>query len=128
MSRVITKEVAAQLRAARIASGNVGGRPKGSLSPQTIAKINNKKALEAAIQKRAGRVLNNLLLGSDALDTQASKELLERGFGKVAQQLEVSGTFTLRAIHARAIDAPKIIEGEVLRVIDAPQEEEKKEG
>ena len=41
------------------------------------------------IEKQTGRIVNNLLLGSDRLDTSASKELFERAFGKVPQGVQM---------------------------------------
>lgn len=95
-----TTEQAMKMAEHRKAIGRVGGRPKGSLSPQTIKKIKDKQTLEAAARARAGRVLNNLLLSSDAGDTQASKEIFDRAFGKPEQGIKavVEHTFSLREL------------------------------
>lgn len=89
MARIITPEVSRQLAMRRKELGSRVGRPKGSLSPKTIQKIKDKASLEEAARKRAGRILNNLLLSSDAGDTQASKEIFDRAFGKTAQEIKV---------------------------------------
>ncbi len=51
------------------------------------------------IEKQTGRIVNNLLLGSDRLDTSASKELFERAFGKVPQGVQMQvATFSLKEL------------------------------
>lgn len=115
----LTSARAKELVEIRRARGIKGGRPKGVLNPATIARIKDKKTMEAAIQKRAGRIVDNLLRGSDALDTQASKELLERGFGKVVQPVGGNFTFSLVLLGERS---QKMIDGNKdLQVLtDAP--------
>ena len=79
--------------------GKLGGRPKGSLSPNTIRAIKTKEAMIKEIEKQTGRIVNNLLLGSDRLDTSASKELFERAFGKVPQGVQMQvATFSLKEL------------------------------
>ena len=70
------------------ANGTIG-RPKGSLSSNTIKAIATKEAMIKEIEKQTGRIVNNLLLGSDAKDTSASRELLDRAFGKVIQGVDM---------------------------------------
>lgn len=82
MARQLTPELAREI-------GKLGGRPKGSLSPNTIRAIKSKEAMIKEIEKQTGRIVNNLLLGSDRLDTSASKELFERAFGKVTQGVDM---------------------------------------
>jgi len=79
--------------------GLLGGRPRGVLNKSTIEKIKTKKAMEAAIAKKAGFIVDNLLQGSRNLDTSASKELLERAFGKVPQGVQMQvATFSLKEL------------------------------
>lgn len=79
--------------------GKLGGRPKGSLSPNTIRAIMTKETMIKEIEKQTGRIVNNLLLGSDRLDTSASKELFERAFGKVPQGVQMQvATFSLKEL------------------------------
>jgi hypothetical protein len=82
MARHMSSELAREV-------GKLGGRPKGSLSPNTIRAIKTKEAMIKEIEKQTGRIVNNLLLGSDRLDTSASKELFERAFGKVTQGVDM---------------------------------------
>ena len=75
------------------------GRVKGVLNPATIARIQTKQAMQDIIQKHAGFIINNLLMGSANLDTSASKELLERTFGKVPQGVQMQvATFSLKEL------------------------------
>lgn len=92
MARHMSSELAREV-------GKLGGRPKGSLSPNTIKAIQTKEAMLKEIEKQAGRIINNLLLGSDRGDTPASRELLERAFGKVPQGVNVQSVqFSLKEL------------------------------
>ncbi len=95
MARHMSSELAREV-------GKLGGRPKGSLSPNTIRAIKTKEALLKQIEKQTGRILNNLLLSSDKGDTPASKELFERAYGKVTQGVDMRvAQFSLKdlAVH-----------------------------
>lgn len=113
-----TTERAQELVAIRRATGRLGGRPKGVLNAATIQKIKDKRSMEAAIQKRAGRIVDNLLRGSDELDTQASKELLERGFGKVVQPID--NTIKIFSLTGLAKEQDMLDGNKDLRILDAP--------
>lgn len=77
--------------------GLLGGRPKGVLNKKTIEKIKTKEAMEAIIREKAGLIIEDLFKGSSQLKTEASKELLERGFGKVPQGVNLQAvTFSLK--------------------------------
>ncbi len=70
--------------------GLLGGRPKGVLSPHTIAKIKSKETFAEEVAKKAGLIADSLLQNLvHNKDTSAGKELLERAFGKVPQALNV---------------------------------------
>ena len=76
-----------------------GGRPRGVLNPATIKKIQTKKAMEEEIQKRAGILVDDLFRGSQQLKTEATRELLDRGFGKVPQGVQMQvATFSLKEL------------------------------
>lgn len=92
-------------RAVQRATGRWGGRPRGVLNASTIAKIKDKATFEAEARKRSGRVLDNLLVASDLLDTSASKEVLERGFGKVSQDVNLTGEFQVKSLHMHVLPA-----------------------
>lgn len=99
------KQIAAleKARAVRRATGRLGGRPRGVLNPSTIARIKDNATFEAEARKRAGRVLNNLLVASDFLDTGASKEILDRGLGPIRKDIHFTGEFALKALHVHAL-------------------------
>ena len=88
--------------------------PTRTLSkPLVIKGVTDKASLEKASVKLAGRALGNLVRASDMLDTRASVEILDRAVGKVSQGLEVTGEFTIRALH---FEAERMLKGEVLAV------------
>ena len=99
MARNLTTADAMNLAILRRSMGKLGGRPKGVLDKKTIAKIKTKEAMQEIIAKKAGRIIDNLLIGSDLQDTTASKELLERAFGKVPQGVQMQvATFSLKEL------------------------------
>jgi len=109
--RYITKENAYEI-------GILGGRPKGSLNPNTILAIRTKEAMIKEIEKQTGRIVNNLLLGSDKQDTSASKELLDRAFGKSIQAINLQAvTFSLKdlAEYREKLKNPPIIDVEITK-------------
>lgn len=71
--------------------------------PLVIKGVKDEATLQGAALKHAGRALGNLVRASDQLDTKASTEILDRAVGKTPQQLRVSGTVTLKALHAHVI-------------------------
>lgn len=96
------------VEAAKVRTQN--GAPDAEvLTAQEIAAVIDTPTLKTAAQKQTGRVLNDLLKNSARGDTRASVEILERGHGKVAQGVEVTGEFTIKALHAHvlaAVNAP----------------------
>jgi phosphoribosylpyrophosphate synthetase len=77
----------------------MGGRPRGVLNPATIKKIQTKKAMEEEIQKRAGILVDDLFRASQSLKVEAAKELLDRGFGKVPQGVNIQAVqFSLKEL------------------------------
>jgi len=80
--------------------GKLGGRPKGILAPQTIAKIKSKETFAKAIEEKAGLIAEGLLQNLlNNKDTSAGKELLERAFGKVPQGINVQAVqFSLKEL------------------------------
>ena len=76
-----------------------GGRPKGVLNPSTIAKIKTKQVMEEEIRKRAGLIINDLFESSRMHKVAASEALLDRGFGKVPQGINVQAVqFSLKEL------------------------------
>ena len=76
-----------------------GGRPKGVLNPSTIAKIKTKQVMEEEIRKRAGLIINDLFESSRIHKVAASEALLDRGFGKVPQGINVQAVqFSLKEL------------------------------
>ena len=90
MARKITPEISRQMLARRALLGRATGKPKGRLNNSTILKIQSKEGFMVAVNKNLGRVANNLLKSSDMLDTSASKELLDRAFGKAPQSVAIT--------------------------------------
>ena len=95
------------------AIGLLGGRPKGVLDKKTIERIKTKEAVQEIIQKKAGLIIDNLLIGSNLQDTAASKELLERAFGKIPQGVNIQAVqFSLKELadYRKAVqqDVPQI--------------------
>lgn len=92
MARHFTPELAREV-------GKLGGRPKGVLNKSTIIAIKSKEAFAEAIKEKAGFIAENLLISSARGDTSASKELLERAFGKVPQGVQVQSVqFSLKEL------------------------------
>lgn len=92
MARHFTPELAREV-------GKLGGRPAGVLSPKTIAKIKTKQAVEKIIQQKAGLIVEDLFRASKILKVEASKELLDRAFGKVPQGVQMQvATFSLKEL------------------------------
>ena len=76
-------------------NGKLGGRPKGALSktPRSKALI-DVKALAAAYTQDALDVLSDIMRDAEAppaARVAAARELLDRGHGRPAQAVEVSG-------------------------------------
>lgn len=64
-------------------SGNPGGRPKSALNIRELAQKHGPKCIE---------VLQNLLItGDERTQVAAAQALLDRGFGKPSQGVELSG-------------------------------------
>lgn len=87
------------------------GRPKGVPNKLTrdikvLASRYGPDALETLV-----RIMNEG--ESEQARIAAAKELLDRGFGRPAQALELTRGRELRVIVNRGGDAPKVIEGEV---------------
>ena len=92
MAKFITKENARKI-------GILGGRPQGVLNKSTMERIKTKEAFAEIVKEHAGFIANNLLIGSKMQDTAASKELLERAFGKVPQGVQMQvATFSLKEL------------------------------
>lgn len=87
-------------------SGNPAGRPKGAVNiSQRVQRIlegeeklpaNIKKMIEELYGPKADRaavdaVVLSLLVGALRGDARAAKELFDRGYGKVAEPVELSG-------------------------------------
>ena len=119
-SHATPREVGARLLAGRIASGNMGGRPK---SLTTLRREADKDAREKFLAFASTQVLpigDALVEKAKTGDIQAVKEFFDRTWGKAPQSVEISGevTFSLRALNN---SARNIAPAEVLR-IDAPEE------
>lgn len=106
MARHFTPELAREV-------GRLGGRPKGVLDKKTIEKIKTKEAIEKIIREKAGVIIEDLFRGSQMNKVDASKELLERGFGKVPQGVQMQvATFSLKELaeYRKALKNPPLIE------------------
>jgi hypothetical protein len=98
-NRGITKENAMQMVELRRSMGKMGGRPPGVLDKRTIEKTKTIEAFVQVVKDKAGFIADNLLQGSQRGDTSASKELLERAFGKVPQGVQMQvATFSLKEL------------------------------
>jgi hypothetical protein len=70
-------------------SGNKGGRPKGSINKATVE-------LQKLVRKRTPEVIAELIrlsvtAESESARVAACKELLDRGYGRPPQALQVTG-------------------------------------
>lgn len=107
------------------AIGKLGGRPKGVLSPHTIAQIKSKETFAKAIQEKAGTIAEALLQNLiNNKDTSAGKELLERAFGKVPQGVQVQSVqFSLKELaeYRKKLKEPPTIEPPQIDIIKDDQ-------
>lgn len=117
--RAITKENAHLYVARRRALGRMGGRPRGVLNPNTIAKIKSAEAFVDALTPKLGHVADDLLINSRLGDTAASKVILDRTMGAVRQDMHLTGEFALKALHVVALPV-KEHEPEQSPIVGAP--------
>lgn len=79
-------------------NGKKGGRPKGAISAATRDAIEGKKRMVELINARIEEMISWLFQkamqvdenGKPIIDVAAIKELLDRGYGKAAQSVDVT--------------------------------------
>ena len=77
------------------ANGRLGGRPKGSLSKNTLEANKYKEILIAKIIANAEPLAEALIKKGLSGDIQALKEIHERSLGKVEDNMNIGGRFEI---------------------------------
>lgn len=83
---------------ARAGTNHKGGRPKGKLAKSTLDANASKARMVQLITARVDEIISWLFIkaremqpdGTIKYDTMAMKELLDRGYGKAAQAVDVT--------------------------------------
>ena len=117
-NRGITKENAMQMVELRRSMGKMGGRPPGVLDKKTIARIKDKQIMEQIMREKAGLAVDDLFRASQVLKVDASREILDRAFGKVPQGVQMQvATFSLKELaeYRKGLNNPPSIENQIIQ-------------
>ena len=111
-----------------VVARNKGGRPKGTRNPTTMWRDEVMKAvcrLRSGDDRKKYKVLRLLAekLMDRALDGDmtAMREIADRLDGRAVQSVQVDKTIQITHIEHTIVDMPRVIEGEVIEVLDAPE-------
>ncbi len=99
--------------------GRLGGRPKGSLDPHTIAAIQTREAFVAAGLKMSGKLLNDLDRNSSEGDTKAATAILDRVGIAPVQRVQVEGNVKFTLLEIAGVVPPMIDGNPNTRILEA---------
>lgn len=121
---VSEKKLAANRRNAQLA-----GRPVGSVESHTLEAREAKRLIVRFVVERLEPILMSLFKESQNGNIQASQELLNRGFGKPAQAVEITGEggapivfMPLELIQKHALTVIDVDPQETAKNIEAPKD------
>lgn len=81
-------------------NGQKGGRPKGTRARHTIQAEEARRILMQKVFDEIGPLADILIAKARKGDMNAMKELFDRGFGRAAQMLELSGGVKIEKLDA----------------------------